>query len=239
MTLEQYLDDLSNKSPREKALDDALKQIDQQFGKNSSQNRLLEQHQKNVKAMEDRKKKRQTGELPPGNSPHQHNEVKKPKSTVQKAADWTKILKKQPVRSAAWNNVTAQHHTLGTHITVPYPGSNGLYAFPDDTDYATALSMNDIQEILKRTATTANITAGAQGQNMKVEVTFEGNGLQRFANMCSKGRPGPSGNAKYDLEILKEQVTEVGDDLSADFKKGIEAAVAVLLQGAHLEEFLS
>jgi hypothetical protein len=147
MTLEQYLHDVANKSPREKATLDALIQIDQQFGKRAVdpyRKELLERHAMNVKAAKEAQKTRQ--------------------KTVG---------------------------TSGGHISAPV--ANGHWPL--------------------------NTPRKAVSDLVDTVVTPP--------------------KRQYDLEILQEQVTEVGDQLSADFKRGIEAAVAVLLEGKHLEEFLS
>jgi hypothetical protein len=97
------------------------------------------------------------------------------------------------------------------------------------------IPMDALNAMLRLTATEIEITAGAQGQNMKTTVTFEGDALQRFASLCKKNA---AGGSMYDLEILQEQLVEVGDEFSDEFKLGINAAVAVLLEKKHLEEFL-
>jgi hypothetical protein len=146
--------------------------------------------------------------------------AKKAQGPVQKGKGWTNNIKKQHVNTNVWNQAV---------------GATAMNTKPGELP-----PLDAVQAMLRLTAMGIDITAGAQGQNMRTTVVFEGDGLQRFAAMCKRSGAGASGpNSEYDLEILQEQVTEVGDELSDDFKKGIEAAVAVLLEGKHLEEFLS
>ena len=109
-----------------------------------------------------------------------------------------------------------------------------INSVPMDLRPGAYISMADVTEILKRTAVSIDVSR-TSSKRTTTKVVFEDDGLQRFAAMCVEGKKKSS---VYDLEILQEQLVEVGDEFSDEFKRGINAAVAVLLEKKHLEEFL-